>query len=65
MLLRATNITKVKVMSAKGREVHVKAAAGQAPWGVLYCPQCPNTISSGYEQDFKYQWSLKLSVRHA
>ena len=47
-------------MSAKGREVHVKAAAGQAPWGVLYCPRCPNTISSGYEQDFKYQWSLKL-----
>jgi hypothetical protein len=47
-------------MSSKGREVHVKAAAGQAPWGVLYCPRCPNTISSGYEQDFKYQWSLKL-----
>jgi hypothetical protein len=47
-------------MSSKGREVHVKAAAGNAPWGVLYCPRCPNTISSGYEQDFKYKWSLKL-----
>ena len=47
-------------MALKGREVHVKAAAGQAPWGLLYCPRCPNLISSGYEQDFKYQWSLKL-----
>ena len=47
-------------MSSKGREVHVKAAAGQAPWSLLFCPRCPNTIASGYEQDFKYQWSLKL-----
>jgi hypothetical protein len=47
-------------MSSKGRQVHVKAAAGQAPWAVLFCPRCPNTMSSGYEQDFKYQWSLKL-----
>ena len=47
-------------MSSKGRQVHVKAAAGQAPWAVLFCPRCPNTMSSGYEQDFKYHWSLKL-----
>jgi hypothetical protein len=47
-------------MSSKGREFHVKAATNLAPWGVLHCPRCPNTISSGYEQDFKYQWSLKL-----
>ena len=47
-------------MSLKGREVHVKAAAGQAPWSILYCPRCPNIISSGYKQDFKYGWSLKL-----
>ena len=47
-------------MSSKGRDVHVKAAAGKAPWAVLFCPRCPNTISSGYEQDFKFHWSLKL-----
>jgi hypothetical protein len=49
-------------MSSEGQEVHVKATTGQAPWGVLYCPRCPNAISSGYEQDFKYQWSLKLKL---
>ena len=47
-------------MSSTGRAVHVKAAAGQAPWGLLHCPRCPNLISSGYEQDFRYLWSLKL-----
>ena len=56
LLLHITNIT----MSSKGRDIHIKAAAGQAPWVVLYCPRCPNTISSGYEQNFKYPWSLKL-----
>jgi hypothetical protein len=52
---------KSKSMSSKGRDVHVKAAAGRAPWGLLHCPSCPNTISSGYEQDFRYKWSLKLN----
>jgi len=51
---------KSRSMSSKGRQVHVKAAAGKAPWAVLFCPRCPNTMSSGYEQDFKYHWSLKL-----
>ncbi len=51
-------------MSAIGRGVHVKAAAGLAPWGVCYCPTCPHRCASGYEQDFKYPWSLKLNCNN-
>ena len=39
----------------------MKVAAGNAPWQLLYCPNCLDTLSSSYEQDFKFPWSLKLN----
>jgi hypothetical protein len=51
------------VMSRQGndasREVMVKAAAGAAPYALLYCPQC-GSLPSSHEQDSNYPWSLQL-----
>ena len=41
------------------REVMVKAAAGAAPYALLYCPQC-GSLPSSHEQDSNYPWSLQL-----
>ena len=38
----------------------IKAAAGAAPWYVLHCPTCPDHLANTYEQDFRFNWSLKL-----
>ena len=41
------------------REVMVKAAAGAAPYALLYCPQC-GSLPSSHEHDSNYPWSLQL-----
>ncbi len=37
----------------------MKAAAGAAPYALLYCPQC-GSLPSSHEQDSNYPWSLQL-----
>ena len=41
------------------REVMVKAAAGAAPYALLYCPQC-GSLPTSHEEDSNYPWSLQL-----
>lgn len=40
--------------------VKLKAVAGKAPYNLLWCPNCENTVASGYVLEGEYRWALKL-----
>ena len=42
------------------RSLQIQEAAGVAPWPLLHCPDCLNTMATSYEQDFHFAWSIKL-----